>query len=179
MRFRVYTWACLNVEPETTLVVFEGENYACGWNGLISSAIHSTPPPKALWRHLLLGNLARDEISPEGAGVVAFCSRSNMFQSDQDPWECRFLHFYGHLWPIPSWKNDQWQMWQPFPWQINQTGVSFYEFLIHARRVRETQLQLVAQAVEKIRSADVRQGLIEESFGGKILTFSDMVMSQK
>jgi hypothetical protein len=57
--------------------------------------------------------------------------------------------------------------------------VSFYEFLIHARRVRETQLQLVAQAVEKIRSADVRQGLIEESFGGKILTFSDMVMSQK
>ena len=114
MRFRVYTWACLNVEPETTLVVFEGENYACGWNGLISSAIHSTPPPKALWRHLLLGNLARDEISPEGAGVVAFCSRSNMFQSDQDPWECRFLHFYGHLWPIPSWKNDQWQMWQPF-----------------------------------------------------------------
>eukprot|EP00435_Cladocopium_sp_Y103_P056432 s138_g19.t1 len=46
--------------------------------------------------------------------------------------------------------------------EINQTGVSFYEFLVHARRVRETQLQVVAQAVEQICSADVRQGLIEE-----------------
>lgn len=63
---------------------------------------------------------------------------------------------FGGIYFLETWREMKYRQ------KINQTGVSFYEFLIHARRVRETQLQLVAQAVEKIRSADVRQGLIEE-----------------
>lgn len=63
---------------------------------------------------------------------------------------------FGGIYFLETWREMKYRQ------KINQTGVSFYEFLVHARRVRETQLQVVAQAVEQICSADVRQGLIEE-----------------
>ena len=45
--------------------------------------------------------------------------------------------------------------------QSSPTGIGFYEFLVHARRVREQQLQLVAQEVEAI-CCDTKTCLLED-----------------
>lgn len=51
---------------------------------------------------------------------------------------------------------------QPFRcFQTSPAGIGFYEFLVHARRVREQQMQLVAQEVEAI-CCDTKTCLLED-----------------
>ena len=60
------------------------------WADLFSDSLNVCLPLQALWRHLLLGNLARDEISPEGAfasslfWVVPTCSKPTMIHGSVD-----------------------------------------------------------------------------------------------
>ena len=61
---------------------------------------------------------------------------------------------FGGIYFLDSWRYMKYR-------QTSPAGIGFYEFLVHARRVREQQMQLVAQEVEAI-CCDTKTCLLED-----------------